>query len=895
MEIEAKFSIPNRQVFRDFARLRALAGYQLVPGTTVKVVDRYVDTADGRMLAGGYAMRLRQEGDTLVATLKGLGGADGAVHRRAELEVSLPQWSANPTEWPESSARTLAESLSGGAELQPLVELAQRRARSNVMDGTRRVAELSLDAVRAVVGRRPALYYEVEIELRPDGAESDLAAIARELSTEWGLAPEPLSKFDRALATLRARGTAVEGRLTAEERAALIRCSSGSDPELARRALVVLGWGDGLPTREIVARSGLSDSRVRFWLREFRSRRLGILQADEPARLAGAVVQGPPAEAGQVSGRDDGASQSAAPPGIRAGPKPPVRKPLKDETGPAAILKDAQDSGPRSSIAAHLPSSTRAQRALPSVIEFCRENGVDLTHARHVAKQARILFDGLRTVHHLPRKLRGFVKVAAHLYTIGVASAPERPHLVGRDLVLAQPLRNVSTAERLALACVVALNRNKVRPEREPAMEALDDKIREQVLAATALLRIADALDFSHTQGTLVVGVECVDGKGCEVTVDGPSAEVDASRARSRAKFWSQLFDQELTLRVQAEQSGPVHRAIVEPATATRSKEPMEAPLPPAIPPVKPDEPMSEAGRKVLYLHFTRMLANEASTRLGADIEGLHDMRVSARRMRAAFQLYEPYFDKKALDSMVRRLRRAGRALGAVRDLDVLLAGAQGYEAKLPDEQKGGLEQLFSVWRARREVARRVMLEMLDGRGYRELRADCEAFLTTPGAGVPARGPEPGEPYEVRHVLPGLIFDRYGAVRAYETFLPDAPLDTYHALRIDCKRFRYAMEFSRDVLGPQTSALIKQAVAMQDHLGAMQDARVAEGLLIEFIAQERAKARRKNPSLALDGVESYLALQRSTQADLLARFPEAWAQLIGSDYRQALAKVLAAL
>jgi len=44
---------------------------------------------------------------------------------------------------------------------------------------------------------------------------------------------------------------------------------------------------------------------------------------------------------------------------------------------------------------------------------------------------------------------------------------------------------------------------------------------------------------------------------------------------------------------------------------------------------------MSEAGRKVLRTHFARMLANEAGTRLGEDIEELHDMRVATRRLRA--------------------------------------------------------------------------------------------------------------------------------------------------------------------------------------------------------------------------------------------------------------------
>ena len=85
------------------------------------------------------------------------------------------------------------------------------------------------------------------------------------------------------------------------------------------------------------------------------------------------------------------------------------------------------------------------------------------------------------------------------------------------------------------------------------------------------------------------------------------------------------------------------------------------------------------------------------------------------------------------------------------------------------------------------------MLEYLDSPAYRRLVADFQAFLTTPGAGaLPIEAGVP-TPYQVRHVAPRLIFTRYEAVRAYEPILDGAPLTTYHALRIDFKRLRYAV------------------------------------------------------------------------------------------------------
>jgi CHAD domain-containing protein len=325
-----------------------------------------------------------------------------------------------------------------------------------------------------------------------------------------------------------------------------------------------------------------------------------------------------------------------------------------------------------------------------------------------------------------------------------------------------------------------------------------------------------------------------------------------------------------------------------------------------------PDEAMSEAGRKAMYSHFLKMLANEAGTRLGEDIEALHDMRVSTRRMRAAYRIFADYYAAKAIAPFNKGLRRTGAMLGAVRDLDVLLEKAEAWQAMPPADPANGalpaseagdqavqggrsLEPLLADWRTRREVARRQMLEYLDSPAYRRLVADFQAFLTTPGAGaLPIAAGVPA-PYQVRHVAPRLIFTRYEAVRAYEPILEGAPLTTYHALRIDFKRLRYELEFFREVLGPETPDLIKTTVAMQDLLGALQDAYVAEGLIGEFLAAQKAKRKKRYAGGELADVEAYLETQRAAQQTLVQEFPALWVEIIGLDFRRALALAVAAL
>src|ERR1700675_453849 len=108
MEIEAKYAVSDPTVFAALLELRELGGYALRPKGERQVIDRYLDTPRRDLLRGGYACRLREgeEEDRWLLTVKGLGKADGAVHRREEHESGIPPH-ALPDEWPAGPAREI--------------------------------------------------------------------------------------------------------------------------------------------------------------------------------------------------------------------------------------------------------------------------------------------------------------------------------------------------------------------------------------------------------------------------------------------------------------------------------------------------------------------------------------------------------------------------------------------------------------------------------------------------------------------------------------------------------------------------------------------------------------------------------------------------------------------
>jgi CHAD domain-containing protein len=343
----------------------------------------------------------------------------------------------------------------------------------------------------------------------------------------------------------------------------------------------------------------------------------------------------------------------------------------------------------------------------------------------------------------------------------------------------------------------------------------------------------------------------------------------------------------------------PPEAPIVRP---TPKKSPKK---PPKKPGLEADDAMAEAARKTFYFHFQRMLYHEPGTRLGEDIEELHDMRVATRRMRAAFRVFGDYLDTEQLKPVLKGLRRTGRVLGAVRDLDVFWEKTQHYLDTLPPAQQDSLAPLRQVWEAEREQARARMLVYLDSDRYARFKERFGEFLQTSDAGALPVFSEKGEPlpYRLRHVVPVVMHQRLAAVQAYDEWVtgPDVPLERLHRLRIAAKGLRYTLEFFQEVLGPEAKPLIQEMKDLQDHLGDLQDAVVASGLLRDFLTWGtwgHAQAKRAplpTQTIVAPGVAAYLAARQTELQHLLDTFPQAWAHFYSPQFKQAVAVAVAPL
>lgn len=204
IEVEARFRVEDPEALDRLAALDRLGGAHLGAAEVVDEMDRYLDTADRALAAERWACRLRWRHGRHVLSLKGPpeAGAGGWLHRRIEVEGPATGDPA-PEAWPPSEARALLDRLRGGRPLVERLTLRQRRTERAVSLHGRRLGVLSADDVTVVRGgSEVGRFAIVELELARSwaGDEDALPALAAALASIRGLAPEPRSKLERALA-----------------------------------------------------------------------------------------------------------------------------------------------------------------------------------------------------------------------------------------------------------------------------------------------------------------------------------------------------------------------------------------------------------------------------------------------------------------------------------------------------------------------------------------------------------------------------------------------------------------------------------------------------------------------------------------------------------------------
>jgi inorganic triphosphatase YgiF len=204
LEVELKLRAEDEAPLWRLVAIERLGPCALGPPREIPELDRYLDTADRRLAAAGWACRLRTRDGSVRVSLKGPAehAAGDFVHRRPEIEGPAAD-DPDASRWPPSAARDHLLRLTASRPLVELLALRQARIEREV-SAAREIGVLSLDRVAVLAdGVERGRFLAVELELAADAVDGPVADAAfAELRAMEGLAPEPRSKLERALALL---------------------------------------------------------------------------------------------------------------------------------------------------------------------------------------------------------------------------------------------------------------------------------------------------------------------------------------------------------------------------------------------------------------------------------------------------------------------------------------------------------------------------------------------------------------------------------------------------------------------------------------------------------------------------------------------------------------------
>ena len=124
------------------------------------------------------------------------------------------------------------------------------------------------------------------------------------------------------------------------------------------------------------------------------------------------------------------------------------------------------------------------------------------SHSDHVAALALQIFDGLRPWHNLGARPRELLHSAALLHDIGWSQTPDGAghHKLSARLIQDQAWKNLMPDE-VSIVAQVARYHRKAPPQPDHAeFHALKPAAQKSIMMLGGMLRIADALDRTHTQ-----------------------------------------------------------------------------------------------------------------------------------------------------------------------------------------------------------------------------------------------------------------------------------------------------------------------------------------------------------------------------------------------------------
>lgn len=252
-------------------------------------------------------------------------------------------------------------------------------------------------------------------------------------------------------------------------------------------------------------------------------------------------------------------------------------------------------------------------------------------------------------------------------------------------------------------------------------------------------------------------------------------------------------------------------------------------------PQLEPADTLEGAMAKIIATTTSQITGNIAAAGCGSDPEGVHQLRVALRRLRSAFALFKDHITAPAV-SLDANAKEALKHLGPARDLDVFLSETMPPVLQ-GDQQDPALSELVGRAEACRHNAYRDVRRMLSSPSFNRFLFDL--LLAAEDGGSMMRD---GRSH-LRPVAVKLLQRRHRRVLKVGRGFADLATPERHEVRLALKKLRYACDYFQTLFPKKsTVAYLKRLESLQNDLGRLNDATVAEQIVDDLAADDTQAA-----------------------------------------------------
>jgi len=195
------------------------------------------------------------------------------------------------------------------------------------------------------------------------------------------------------------------------------------------------------------------------------------------------------------------------------------------------------------------PWHADADRA-ESLEQVCQKYSNDAAHSQHVSQLALNMFYQLQAAHKLPERYASILHAAAMLHDIGLFISHPKHHKHSYYLIKSAGMKSFNKLDLDLVANVARYHRKSHPSQKHLGFSQLSPANQDVVRKLSALLRVADALDFKREQR--VESVSCALDKSKTLTIAASSSfnlEDEIEWAARKGKLIEEVFNVGLSIK----------------------------------------------------------------------------------------------------------------------------------------------------------------------------------------------------------------------------------------------------------------------------------------------------------------------------------------------------------